>query len=414
MGEGQFLAIARLRQKQVISENGAKKFDELTPLPTNPKSEIEAAANAARTYAASLVANDGNKDRDKLVEELAELKDHKELPNLILIAESEIARLIVAERLDKCLAETSTTAITKLGNTIADDLITPLMKDRFKQEIGALAGNRVRVEIARSGGKFGSPQYEVRLYANPKAKVHDVLSEGEQTCVALAAYLTELANASHNSALVFDDPVTSLDHLWRHKVAKRLVKEADIRQIIVFTHDLIFVNDLHQMAKDNSIPIGLSHLSRGEQVVGIVNEDLPWRASGVRDRIDKLEKQAREAEKLYEARADENYRSEAHRVYDRLRAAWERALEEIVFAGVILRHRDYINTKGLGRVTALEQSDVATFTAGFKRCSDYVDAHDASRGRDSDPPDPQELMQDIQNLKIWSTDLRSRMNAAQD
>ena len=314
-------------------------------------------------------------------------------------------------RLDECIAETATTAITKLGNTIADDLITPLMRDRFRQEIGALAGNRVRVEIVRSGGKFGSPQYEVRLYANPKAKVHDVLSEGEQTCVALAAYLTELANASHASALVFDDPVTSLDHRWRNKVAKRLVQEAGVRQIIVFTHDLIFVNDLHQMAIDQTIPIRLSHLSRGEQGVGIVNDDLPWRASGVRDRIDKLEKEARKAKTLYEADNDEDYRLAAHRIYDRLRAAWERALEDIVFAGVILRHRDYINTKGLNRVTALDGDDVTAFNAGFKKCCDYVEAHDASRGRDSDPPDPTDLMEDIQSLNEWSTELRAKMNA---
>jgi wobble nucleotide-excising tRNase len=70
------------------------------------------------------------------------------------------------------------------------------------------------------------------------------LSEGEKTCVALAAFLTELATAQHASALVFDDPVSSLDHRWRSSVAKRLVDEAKKRQVIVFTHDLVFVNDL--------------------------------------------------------------------------------------------------------------------------------------------------------------------------
>src|SRR3546814_7865490 len=65
------------------------------------------------------------------------------------------------------------------------------------------------------------------------------------SCVALAAFLTELATAQHKSALVFDDPVTSLDHRWREKVADRLVEESATRQIIVFTHDMVFVNDLH-------------------------------------------------------------------------------------------------------------------------------------------------------------------------
>jgi ABC-type multidrug transport system ATPase subunit len=228
------------------------------------------------------------------------------------------------------------------------------MRDRFQQEIVALAGGRVRVEVVRSGGKFGSPQYEVRLYANPKAKVHDVLSEGEQTCVALASYLTELANASHTSALVFDDPVSSLDHRWRSKVAKRLAKEAVVRQVIIFTHDMIFVNDLAQLASEQNTPIALAHLTRGQDVVGIVNKDLPWTASSIRDRIDKLEKAAREASKLFGKNDDEGYKAEVTSIYSRLRATWERALEDIVFANVLIRHRDYIDTKNLKRVTALE------------------------------------------------------------
>jgi len=406
-----YLARAKLRQTQTLKQIANGEVLNLATLPINPVAEVETLANTVKTYAASLTACGPNDSREKLLDELAELEDHLQLDNLILFANDEVTRLVKIDRLDKCIAETATTAITKLGNQIADDLITPLMRDHFRNEISTLAGNRVRVEIVRSGGKFGSPQYEVRLYANAKAKVHDVLSEGEQTCVALAAYLTELANASHASALVFDDPVTSLDHRWRNKVAKRLVKEAMVRQIVVFTHDLIFVNDLNQMAINQSIPIRLSHLSRGEQGVGIVNDDLPWRASGVRDRIDKLEKEARDAQKLYDAGNDEDYRLATHRIYDRLRAAWERALEDIVFAGVILRHRDYINTKDLNRVTALDSSDVATFKSGFKKCCDYVEAHDASRGRDSEPPDPTEVMTDIQSLNTWSTALRLKMNA---
>ena len=44
----------------------------------------------------------------------------------------------------------------------------------------------------------------------------------------------------HRSAIVFDDPVLSLDHRWRKRVAKRLVEETKNRQVIVLTHDLVF------------------------------------------------------------------------------------------------------------------------------------------------------------------------------
>ncbi|MEM9668899.1 MAG: AAA family ATPase [Pseudomonadota bacterium] len=406
-----YLAIARLRQRQAISQIEKQLPKSLTELPESPVDEIKSAASSMRRYAESLLADSGGSERQALADELAELQDIKQARKLRDIAEVECARLKSFAIVDRCLSSVQTTAITRLGNSIADDLITPLMRDRFREEISELAGSRVRVEVVRKGGKFGSPQYGVQLYANPKANVADVLSEGEQTCVALASYLTELANASHNSALVFDDPVTSLDHRWRNRVAKRLAKEAGLRQVVIFTHDLIFVNDLVQMAIGQETPLGLAHLSRGEAGVGIVNDNLPWRASGVRDRIDKLEKDARAAKLLHQAEEEEQYRQSAHVIYDRLRAAWERALEDILFAGVILRHRDYIDPKRLHQLSVLDESDISAFAAGYKKCCDYVESHDPSRGRDAEPPDPDEIMNDISALKNWSSDLRTKMNA---
>ena len=89
--------------------------------------------------------------------------------------------------------------------------MTPRLRDQFANEIIELAGRNVRVEMVRAGGQYGSPQYQVRLLAAPATNVTGVLSEGEQTCVAIAAFLAELATASHSSALVFDDPISSLD-----------------------------------------------------------------------------------------------------------------------------------------------------------------------------------------------------------
>ncbi|PIB26451.1 hypothetical protein BFP76_11045 [Amylibacter kogurei] len=407
-----FIALARGVQVQTLAQLSGQEVPNLLALPESVAEAVNTEAAQTRAYAASLDDASGGEAREAVLNEQADLQDRKQSHELLDIAKTEIARLAELKLIEDCLRDTATTAITRLGNEIADNLITPRMRDRFQQEIVALAGNRVRVEVVRSGGKFGSPQYEVKLYANPKAKVHDVLSEGEQTCVALASYLTELANASHTSALVFDDPVSSLDHRWRSKVAKRLAKEAGVRQVIVFTHDMIFVNDLAQLAAERNTPTTLAHLTRGQDVVGIVNKDLPWTASSIRDRIDKLEKEARAAKRLFEENDDEGYKIAVSSLYSRLRATWERALEDTVFANVVMRHRDYIDTKNLKRVTALEKSDVQTFQNGFKKCCDFVDAHDPSRGHDPEPPEPFEVMADIMLLKDWSAELRSKMNGA--
>ncbi len=406
-----FYAISRLRQRQCLLALVEGSQPTLTPLPPAPIKELETIAEETRNYARSLRASEEGPERLALEKQKLELFDQKQEESLLKVAQTEVSRLKRLDLIRRCKDDMNTTAITRLGNMIADDVITPKMRDRFQEEIVALAGNRVRVEVVRSGGKFGSPQYEVKLFASPKAKVHDVLSEGEQTCVALASYLTELANTTHTSALVFDDPVTSLDHRWRANVAKRLVREAAVRQVVVFTHDMIFVNDLHSRAIEARLPIGLGHLSRSGEAVGYVNEDLPWRASGVRQRIDQLERAARAARRQFDNNEDEKYREAVAKLYSNLRSAWERALEDIVFADVIKRHRDYINTRGLKRVTALEEDDVEVFSENFSKCSDFIEGHDPSRGRDIEPPEPDELAADVETLRTWSTSLRTKMNA---
>src|SRR6202030_4140507 len=115
----------------------------------------------------------------------------------------------------------------------------------------------------------GSPQYQVRLLAAPATNVTGVLSEGEQTCVAIAAFLAELATASHRSALVFDDPISSLDHKWRDRVAKRLVAEAKVRQVIVFTHDLIFLNDIEDAAERAGVACESRYVRTSATAAGI-------------------------------------------------------------------------------------------------------------------------------------------------
>jgi hypothetical protein len=309
--------------------------------------------------------------------------------------------------LDDCLADTTTNTITTLGNKIADQVLTPRLRDTFLAEIVGLVGATVRVEMVRAGGQYGSPQYQVLLLAKPDAKVAEVLSEGEQTCVAIAAFMAELATAPHSSALVFDDPITSLDHKWRHKVADRLVAEAAVRQVIVFTHDLIFLNDIAEAAKEANCPCETRHIRRSLATVGMVNADLPWEGMGVAARVDALEKKARAFVQVRAAKDEETYKREAAYFYDDLRAAWERALEEVAFAHIVMRHRDYINSKDLVRVSALTEHDCKLWRDNFAKCSDHIAGQDPSRGRNRAMPE----LKDVQALDAWVRGLRDRQKA---
>jgi AAA domain-containing protein len=403
-----FIAAARLRRYALVKALETAKDVHLPDIAPNPVADLAQLETRIRNYAGELQKSATADERKKLERELAELSDRSLLGGMMQTVREEVDRLKTIQFLEECIGDTSTNAITIVGNDIADTVITPKLRDRFHEEIVKLAVDKVRVEIVRCGGKYGSPQYQVRLLAKPDAKVQDVLSEGEKTCVALAAFLTELATAAHRSTLVFDDPVSSLDHRWRKQVARRLVEEGEHRQIIVFTHDLIFVNDLHDMAHREKRAIQFLTVSRGREGAGMVTQGLPWKAQSVEERIDKLERAAREAKKLYDNNDEEEYRKEAASIYDRLRASWERALEDVAFFRVIQRHRDYIDTKFVKKVTVLTESDCDTFQAGFKKCCEVVDAHDPSRGRNADAPPPDEIMQDIKMLKDWAASLKER------
>lgn len=403
-----FIASARLRRYALVrAVTNSHEFHPPKSAP-DPSKELEKLEVIIRSYAAELQKSATDDARKILQKELAELSDRATLHDILPEVTEEISRLKAIQLIDECLADTTTNSITKIGNEIADTIITPKLRDRFQEEIVKLAAEKVRVEIIRSGGKFGSPQYQIRLFAKPDAKVGIILSEGEKTCVALAAFLTELATAPHCSTLVFDDPVCSLDHRWRTQVAKRLVEEIEHRQIIVFTHDLVFVNDLYDLAQGKKCSSKLITIHRGAKGAGIISDGLPWKAQKVEDRIDKLEKAARNAKCLYDNNQEEEYSQQAANIYNNLRASWERALEDVAFFRVIQRHRDYIETTNLKKVAVLNESDCDAFRAGFKRCCDIVDAHDPSRARNADAPPPNEIFQDILALKNWVISLRDR------
>jgi energy-coupling factor transporter ATP-binding protein EcfA2 len=401
-----YLAAARRRRHLLTRHlDGVLEWAAPANVPS-PLSDLAAMEGDLRAYAQELQEMSSGGTRKALESERDELAARVALATHIAAVRAEVTRLAAIKLLEDALLDTNTAAVTNLGNRIADQVLTPHLRDRFSAEIIGLVGAHVRVEMVRSGGQFGSPQYQIRLLAMPSAKVASILSEGEQTCVALAAFLAELATAPHNSALIFDDPITSLDHKWRQKVAKRLVAESEVRQVIVFTHDLVFANDIRDAA--DPAQFEARHISRSATVVGMVNDHLPWIAMSILSRVDDLEKRARALLIVRNDEDEDTYKDAVGGFYSKLREAWERALEEVAFAGVVLRHRDYIDAKWLARATAFAEKDSHVWAAAFKKCSGLLIGHDPSQGRNRAAPEPEELLQDVAELGTWVRDLKSR------
>lgn len=95
-------------------------------------------------------------------------------------------------------------------------------------------------------GALGTSFRQLKLKDKTPA---DILSEGEQKIIALADFLTETKMTGINRGLIFDDPVNSLDSDRKQQIANKLVQESKERQIIIFTHDLVFYNCLFNASK---------------------------------------------------------------------------------------------------------------------------------------------------------------------
>ena len=62
--------------------------------------------------------------------------------------------------------------------------------------------------------------------------------------LALADFLAEARLSGITAPIIFDDPVSSLDHRRIDEVAERITRPAEECQVVVFTHDILFTMNL--------------------------------------------------------------------------------------------------------------------------------------------------------------------------
>ncbi len=166
----------------------------------------------------------------------------------------------------------NTRFVTDRQKAVFEKLIEGNYKDRLKDECAKLDCSLPFEFKAR-----GSAGKTLRgLKAKGGHKPDDIFSEGEQRALSLADFLTEVNLNPTSAAVVLDDPVTSLDHQRKRAIAKRLAEEASVRQVIVFTHDLVFLTLLSDTAEAAGCEVTSHWVQCLEGVPGCVKiEDTP-------------------------------------------------------------------------------------------------------------------------------------------
>lgn len=199
----------------------------------------------------------------------------------------------------------------------------------------------------------------------------NILSEGEQKAVALADFLTEVGLNPANAGIILDDPVTSQDHDRKRKIAERLVEEAKARQVIVFTHDLPFLNHLVVTAEDGGVELQTHWVDRdSEGRPGHVTPNDAPVTSKAYDTVERARSCLAEAQKLTgSARQDA-----INKGMGGLRRTVEEAVVKRLFKGVIPRWSDRVIVTGLKRV-AWDDKLADEFVAVYEELSAYIEGH---------------------------------------
>lgn len=407
-----FSADLEARRDERVSQLERAQIGHLTPLPPSPIGELRAWAGQMTAQAAALRSGD---DRTAAtIARIAELTCRSQMNGQIdeLVARRNELRTIHAWR--RCEAALNTGPLSRLMTSLRKELTTPGLRARIDKEIQNFALTHVPLQFSDETLK-GTSFFEVGLATTRKAKKSRVLSEGEQRALSIACFLAESHVAGRKSGIILDDPVTSLDHGRVRRVARRLADEAAKgRQIIVFTHNLVFYHELTLACIDRAIPVpALPCLIQqgGDGEFGAVTVGhAPWVARKVKEREQTLMGMIDDIPDNL-ALSTDDYRLKCTGFYAALRETWERAVEEIVLNDVVRRFGSNVGTLRLGGVD-VSDDDFLLVHRAMARASEHS-GHDQAAGRQIETPSKAQMRADLDELKNFRT-TKSRSNNVSD
>lgn len=381
-------------------------WEDIPVLVIGPRTKVRQLAAQQLKVCRTLVRAADEKKRQELAAEHKELVARQNLAKSLMAVLALVQRMKNKTALEKCRPSLRTRPISDKSKEFASIAVTAELKKSLDLEFKALGIGHIQTKL-KDRPVRGKVLHQLVLDLPTTAEIDEILSEGEQRAIALGAFFAELALGNHSCGIVFDDPVSSLDHKRRGKVALRLAQEAKDRQVIVFTHEVVFLQQLQDESKDGEIAI--YSLESSGAFAGKVSEGLPWIHKSFKERMASLDANCRRFEKLpWPADPSEELASEMIRQYSFIRATIERITQDLVLNGTVQRFRDYIEVSKLRKVVGLEDGEVTELLRLNKRCHDVVEAHDPSSAKDLPPPTASELRKDIEDLKALIKKINDR------
>lgn len=407
-----FQVAADSRRNNIISSVMKHESISAAHLGEDPRPRLNAIEAKLTQQAGELDKAADISQKKTLEAEYAELHAREKLSSRFVPLLNLLSRMKARKALEGCRQDLRTRNITDKARELTNIAVTEALRGALQQEFGDLGVGYIKTKL-NVRGEVGRTKHKLVLDFPNSARVDQILSEGEQRAIALGSFFAELRMANHTGGIVFDDPVSSLDHVFRRRVARRMVEEAKNRQVIVFTHDAAFLGELTATLSEKSVSHEVCHLER--QIsghTGRVVPSLPWEYMKYKQRIAVLKQKHGALAATMTATPTQENIVDMRSAYDALRATVERIVEDVLLCGIVQRHDDYIRVGNLDMVILIKDAECQHVEKLYKKCHGVVSGHDPVSGNTVSIPDPAELLQDIIGIEGIITAVIARRSAA--
>ncbi len=333
----------------------------------------------------------------KLKAEIAELKDRKLLSEQKQEVLTVITHLLSRKTIDDNRNQFNTNSLSVKTTQARQELVAQDFQEKFSAELTGFRKQHLGVSLS-----FFSQQGSSRIRQNvANQDINKVLSEGEQKTIALCEFLTELQLDTTVAPVVFDDPVNSLDHHIIGDVARRLVNLSNERQVIIFTHNVLFYNSFFSLQKNplfQNIDFKYYDVSCNSNHTGIISDGSP---------INKLSYYKGKLNVICNNGAgDRNENDVAAEGYDYLRTGLELLVSNTIFQEIVGRYRPNIMMTKFPAVKGDKiEEHKAEIDAMFGRASGYIRAHSHPEEHHA-PPTIHDLRVDFERFKVIEADFK--------
>lgn len=372
-----------------------------------PTASLHQVAEVLRVEAVRLR---GNLDAAALAAKRLRLK---ELEARRLLSEhiESIARvtenLALRAKLQRCLEDIGgTRSISVLAGQLSRRYVSEALAGRMNDELNRLDLYHIRAGVS-STGDAGSVRLGIQLH-ECQLDPHLVLSEAEQRMCALAYFFAELHQSGSTSGIVFDDPVSSLDHNHRTAVARRVVEESAGRQVIVFTHDAVFFGELLTFCQDAQLAPEVRSINYRAEGPGYIDAGLPYDMRKHRERIAHHRTDQQRIAAIFNNPPGDDERLAMRNAYDDLRVTIEVGIEDTILNETVVRFRDGISVGRLNGVMSVQEAHYLEVQRLHDKCCRNVRAHSHAAGQQRAVTQPDELLRDIEAVNTLFQDIRRR------